>query len=261
MTDVYWLEQTEDNVPAENDWLGPSEVCRMNELRFAKRRADWRLGRWTAKRALAFCLGLPWDPRFLAKIEIRAASSGAPEVLVRDQQTVVSVSLSHRSRRAVCVVARSVVALGCDVEEVEPRSEAFVADYFAAEEQELIAQSREAERSLAVALLWSAKESALKALHEGLRLDTRSVVVKPGEMSSPLCGWHSLEVQHTDGQIFSGWWRRADQFLWTIVAAPPPKEPIPLQLPPLFNSVLAQLGYGDEQNSSEATQVRREIDT
>ncbi len=52
-------------------------------------------------------------------------------------------------------------------------SDAFVADYFAPEEQTLIAHSSPADRELMLALLWSAKESALKALREGLRLDTR----------------------------------------------------------------------------------------
>ena len=77
--DVCWLEQTEADVPAENDWLNASEAARLNAMRFAKRRADWRLGRWTAKRALAVCLNLPFDRRALAGIEIRSAPSGAPE--------------------------------------------------------------------------------------------------------------------------------------------------------------------------------------
>ena len=52
---VYWLEQTEANVPEDNTWLSPREVAFADRLRFAKRRADWRLGRWTAKRAGAAC--------------------------------------------------------------------------------------------------------------------------------------------------------------------------------------------------------------
>ena len=50
---VFWLEQTEADVPPSNDWLGPAELDRCNAFRFAKRRNDWRLGRWTAKCALA----------------------------------------------------------------------------------------------------------------------------------------------------------------------------------------------------------------
>lgn len=76
--DVYWLEQTEADVPAENDWLNASEAVRLSGMRFAKRRADWRLGRWTAKRAVAVSLALPLDRSALAGIEIRQAPDGAP---------------------------------------------------------------------------------------------------------------------------------------------------------------------------------------
>lgn len=225
MTDVYWLEQIEADVPVQNDWLCPAEIQRLTDLRFAKRRADWRLGRWTAKCAISECLGLPQTPQSLAEIEIRAGSGGAPEVLLRNEPANISVSLSHRSGRAVCAVARSIVALGCDVEEVEPRSEAFVADYFSAHEQALVAQSRAGDRARLVALLWSAKESALKALHAGLRLDTRSVVVNLEDASPAFARWRALEVRYIEGDVFYGWWQLVGNFLWTVVSAPPPRPP------------------------------------
>ena len=80
---VYWLEQTEADVPAENDWLSANEAVCLNGMRFAKRRADWRLGRWTAKRALSVYLDVPAHPQVFKKIEIRPAPSGAPEVFLR----------------------------------------------------------------------------------------------------------------------------------------------------------------------------------
>ncbi len=82
---VYWLEQTDADVPAENQWLSAGEILFLGRLRFARRRNDWRLGRWTAKRALAACLNLPGDPLALANIEIRAATSGAPEAFLFNQ--------------------------------------------------------------------------------------------------------------------------------------------------------------------------------
>jgi 4'-phosphopantetheinyl transferase len=69
---------------------------------------------------------------------------------------------------------------------VEARSPAFVEDYFSADEQALIADISLPERSLLLALLWSAKESALKALRVGLRLDTRCMSVKPRRVSHAL---------------------------------------------------------------------------
>ena len=184
--DVYWLEQTEADVPAENQWLSAREMCSLHCMRFAKRRNDWRLGRWTAKRALAACLNLPSDPSALANIEIRAAPSGAPEVYLLNQKSSVTISLSHRSGTALCAVALSGTSIGCDLEMIEARSKAFTADYFTVNEQSLVEQTPAEEQPLLVTLLWSAKESALKALHMGLRLDTTCLDVKfVDELLSP----------------------------------------------------------------------------
>ncbi len=229
MTDIYWLEQVEADVPEGNDWLGPMEVYRLSDMRFVKRRCDWRLGRWTAKQALAISLGSPLDHRSLSEVEIRAGRTGAPEVLVKNRPSDISISLSHRSGRAVCALARSLVALGCDVEEIEPHSDAFVTDYFAAPEQALVARARTADRDWLVALVWSAKESALKALHAGLRLDTRSVVVTPVDGSPARDGWNPLEVRHTEGAIFYGWWQLAGNFIWTMVCDSSSRPPARLQ--------------------------------
>src|SRR3974390_2654400 len=180
MTDVYWLEQTAADVPTGNDWLSAAERLRLQGMRFAKRRADWRLGRWTAKCALAIVLDLSQEPQSLATIEIRTLPSGAPEVFLDALSSRVSLSLSHCAGRAGCAVALNSVAVGCDLERIEPHSDAFAADYFSTGEQAMVAQSAAAERSRLLTLLWSAKESALKALQVGLRLDTRSVSVSPG---------------------------------------------------------------------------------
>ena len=135
---VCWLEQSESDVPAEEQWLCPRERLCLSGLRFAKRRTDWRLGRWTAKLAVAFCLDLPTDTSSLAKLQIRAAASGAPEAFLHNERAAVTISLSHRSGIAMCVVADAPAALGCDLELIEPRSASFVTDYFTLSEQELI---------------------------------------------------------------------------------------------------------------------------
>lgn len=228
--DVYWLEQTEAEMPPENDWLSTAEATRLKGMRFAKRRADWRLGRWTAKRALASFWNSPASPLALAEIEICAAPTGAPEVILSDSPAAVSISLSHRGGRAMCAVSLSGQALGCDLEIIEPRTEAFVADYFVSEERELVARAPEPERFQLVSLLWSGKESALKALRTGLRLDTRSVVVMPMEGSLNVNGWGPLQVRCSEGQVFQGWWQRTHDLMRTLVADPPPPPPILLEV-------------------------------
>jgi len=239
---VYWLEQTQADVPAENDWLSARESVCLSGLRFAKRRADWRLGRWTAKCAVASFLNLSMDAQDLAQIEIRPASSGAPEIFIANEPAAVAVSISHSSGAAVCAVAMPGVELGCDQEVIEARSDAFVADYFTESEQVLVARVCAAERSRLVTLLWSAKESALKALREGLRLDTRSVTVSPINGGFNLNGWSPLQVRYADGRSFYGWWQQGHGMVRTLVANPAPDSPILLPAPTRFSDCASPSG-------------------
>lgn len=233
MTEVYWLEQNKAELPENDDWLSEREKACLAGLRFAKRRADWKLGRWTAKLAVAAVLNLADHPASLQKIEIRPAASGAPEVFLGGGQASVSISLSHRSTCAVCAVASGVLALGCDVELLEPHSDAFLTDYFTGEEQEFVAHSPAANRTLSMALLWSAKESALKALRAGLRLDTRALMARVEEVPAAgqptkIAAWRPLRVRHGDFQVFQGWWRAANDLVYTMVAEPAPSAPVAL---------------------------------
>ena len=238
---IFWLEQTEPDVPADNQWLCANEIFRLAAMRIPKRRADWRLGRWTAKQAVAACLNLPTDLPALANIEIRAAISGAPEVFLHNRPADIAISLSHRAGTALCSVAPLGATFGCDLELIEPRSDAFVADYFTVDEKAIIHRTSVAERALVLALLWSGKESALKALRVGLRLDTTSMCVSPSddwpqtstewdpilpEATNP-DGWRPLQVRYSAGQVFGGWWRAQNGLVRTVVSNP--LLPIPLR--------------------------------
>ncbi len=221
---LHWLEQTEADLPplAQDAWLSASELTRWNALRVPKRRADWLLGRWTGKRALVRYLDLPADFSKLADLEIRAAADGAPEAFLTGARAPAAISLSHRDGHAVCAVAPAGTALGCDIELIEPRSDAFAADYFTTSEQALVAGAPQADRSFLLTLLWSAKESALKAMRAGLRLDTRSIIVIPGNEAG---FWHRLEVRHESDRVFCGWWQASDGMVRTLVADPPLRPP------------------------------------
>lgn len=244
----YWLEQTEADVPQGEDWLSPNEAANLHTMRFPKRRADWLLGRWTAKNAFAACFGHSMDLETLRHIEIRAAPPGAPEVFFRNDPSLATISLSHRCGTAACALAPSRVLLGCDLEVIEPHGDAFAADYFTLEEQAAFAKTEKADRLRIVALYWSGKESALKAVGEGLRLDTRSMIVSlpfKGENSreresAPLhftshsfessLGksnvWSPLEVRNINGRVLHGWWGQSGSLLRTVVGAPPLDAPI-----------------------------------
>jgi len=242
--EVYWLEQCEADVPVENHWLSAQERCKLDTLRFTKRRTDWRLGRWAAKLVAAARLNLPGDLASLANIEIRPASSGAPEVFVHNQPAAIGISLSHSAGTAMCATAPAEISLGCDLETIEPRSDAFLSDYFTAREQALVAHAPTADRPLLMTLLWSAKESALKALRVGLRVDTNYLEVKLSRADIPQPAgvsrssgsivlpsgpdlWHRLQIVSRDAQQFHGWWRYTDNLVRTV--ASPAAIPAPVR--------------------------------
>lgn len=224
--DVYWLEQTEAEVWSGNDWLSTAEAISLEMLRFPKRRLDWRLGRWTAKNAVAMCLGIFSEINALRRIEIRASSSGAPEAFLEGKPAPVVISITHRAGLGACLVGQTSTVVGCDLEFIESHGEAFAADYFSGDEQALLAVAPKETREALITLLWSAKESALKVLRQGLRLDTRSVIVTPG--IAPLSDapdWHPLQVRFVGGESFHGWWNQSGGFIRTILAAPSPNAP------------------------------------
>lgn len=242
---VYWLTQNLAEVPPDDDWLTLNERADLVKLRFPKRRAEWRLGRWTAKCVLAAYqraksglrtrgivnLDSPDAQAGLYRtIEIRATADGAPEAFLRDKPIPMTLSISHRSEIGFCVINPLGSAVGCDVEMIEPRSEHFVADYFTPEERKLVTQASAQARPWLSTLIWSAKESALKALRQGLRFDTRSVVAE-FENTGNAEDWNSLIVRQTEAsRTFYGWWRIAGKFVQTIVAEPFMEQPITLQI-------------------------------
>jgi 4'-phosphopantetheinyl transferase len=227
---MYWLEQALSDVPAEDEWLHPNEVVRLGGMRFARRREDWRLGRWTAKRAVTAYLDRPPAPEVLAEFEIRAGTSGAPQVFVANQAAPLTISISHRSGIGLCAISGAGGESGCDLETVEDRGSSFLGDYFTLQEQNLVAIAPASEHARIVTVLWSAKESVLKALRLGLTIDTRSAVVTLESAFTGDCrSWRRLRAC-CSGRQFRGWWRESDGFVRTIVAAREPGPPRELAL-------------------------------
>jgi 4'-phosphopantetheinyl transferase len=221
---TWWLAGSEERLPAGRGWLAAAERDRADRLCYTKRRNDFLLSRWTMKAAVARLLGWPPTSAELARIESRPAPGGAPRLFVDGEPTSWGISLSDRAGCAVCLVAAQAVAIGCDIELIEPRSDAFVRDYLTHAERRLVrAAGKDAD--MAANLVWSAKESALKVLGTGLRRDTRSVEVTVGELGAPERTWSVLRVRTEEGAIFPGWWRRSGAFLLTACwpgGGPPP---------------------------------------
>ncbi len=231
---VSWYEQSQAEVPEDQRWLSTWERMHVERLRIPKRRSDWLLGRWTAKRALAETLGWISVPERLVRIEVWPAVSGAPQPFVDGSPAAFAISLSHAGAHAACAVGPADAALGCDLEVVEPRSNAFIADYFTAEEQTSLQQVPEDGRAELIAAIWSAKESALKAMHVGLRVDTRSVAVAFDDqlqfakniiqVTAPYSRediqWHIFSVHYEGSLLRFGYWFSQGALVRTLVCLP-----------------------------------------
>jgi 4'-phosphopantetheinyl transferase len=240
---VVWHSQGITDVPSDDGWLSPREARWVDRMRFEKRRSEFRMGRWTAKNAIALFLKRPCSPESLLEVEIDRAPDGAPAPLVDGRPAPASMSMTDRADQAVCVVGHPGVGLGCDLELVEPRSEGFVADYLTASEQAIVARAPTSEeRDLLANLMWCGKESALKVLRTGLRRDTRSVEVS--FLDTPdVEGWSPMTVRAVEGANYPGWWRRYGDFLLTVAATQPIAPPGSLVDPPALATAVPAHGW------------------
>lgn len=210
---VHWSEAKATEVPAGDDWLSSAEREIAKGLRFVARRNDWRLGRFTAKRAL-IKLGAVTHPDGAT---IKPAEDGAPEVWLGGTRLERTVSISHRAGLSAVTICKCPV--GCDLEVVEPRPALFTEDFFTDTEREALVDD------LTIALYWSAKESVLKVLRTGLRRDTRSVEIV--KVARGCEGWCRLEAVDRETKMqYTGWWcmRRPDVVL-TVMTAEPTEPP------------------------------------
>lgn len=234
---IWWHSAGMAEIDPSDAWSDEALRTRLSLMPYPKRRLEARLGRWTAKGAVARMVGLDAsDPAALASVLIRNALDGAPEVRVAATTKPLTIAMTDRADWAACAVVEGRTRIGCDLELVEPRSASFVRDYFTPAEQALVVGS--GEHDLMANLIWSAKESALKVLRTGLRRDTRTVEVALNDGN--VDGWSPFVVNDIEGGVFPGWWIRYGEFVLTIAAAAPSAPPVSfLDPPPLASAVPA----------------------
>lgn len=224
--------------------LGPAEQARMASFKIEKRRRDWLLGRWTAKRLVQAAVECRTGQRLpLDKITIVREPDGSPRIIVdcklpiadygqarsnHNLQSAIGnlqLSISHSRNRAFCALNSAAgVGIGADIEHIEPRSPAFVADYFTPDERALVEHAPADARPTLVTAIWSAKEAALKVLRTGLAVDTRSVECAL-RWPPPTKGWGAFAIRcdqrllgDTAAPALTGWWRVTGQYVLTIAA-------------------------------------------
>jgi phosphopantetheinyl transferase len=233
--------------------LTRAERARLAGLAAPKRRADFLLGRCTAKAAVAAALreACPgdWAP---AAIELPARPSGAPYARLAPEAAPVpgfapgeplpvSVTISHAEGHALCAATFTGAgapggAIGIDLGRIEPRSPGLQATFFTPAERRWVAAAPAGEADLRANLVWCAKEAALKALGLGLTVDTLALTCLPEEALAdpagwPLVpeepGWRRLEIAcapalRPGGAPLRGIWCTFGGFVGALAAADPP---------------------------------------
>ena len=237
--DPAWMTGHLTDVPDGDSWLTPSEREAQRRFVLPHRRAEWRLGRWTAKAAVSRWLppgagpeggGQGPDPSRVG-IVARGPDDGYPLVEGLGERAP-RVSLSHRDGLAVACVAPASVPLGCDLERIEARPRRFASDWFGPAECEAVRRAPSGRRDELVTLIWSAKESALKATGDGLRIDTRSVLTEVADLRGPGHSWGRVRAEVPGHAGLHGWWRRLLGLVVVVLADGPPQWGPPRRLWP-----------------------------
>ena len=159
-------------------FLNPIEAAELAGMRFPKRRAEWLHGRWAAKSLLQ--KGHPACAQVsLAEIVIGHEPNRAPYAAWANGMRLPGcLSISHSGPLAASALALAPhLRVGIDLEKIEARPAGFFEAYFTPRENAYLrSRPPEAEAEM-LTLLWSAKESVLKALRTGLAQDTLRVEI------------------------------------------------------------------------------------
>ena len=227
MAVISWLHRSLADVPADDGWLTPAErevLAGLRNRQAAAGLAARALHRQGSRRSVAQRRPRPGGGARRTERRTRCVLDGAP--------AAVSLSLSHRAGRALAMIGPAGAPIGCDLEVVEPRSDAFVSEWLALSEQALVRGAVAERRALLANLIWTAKEASAKARAEGLRLNVRRAVVQAALETRPAeGGWRPLRVSWPAGQGADfGFWRAEPGWVMAVVGLTrPPRliSPVP----------------------------------
>jgi 4'-phosphopantetheinyl transferase len=234
---IHWSVQTLDAHPdLARGCPPPRLLCDAEYRRFAglkseKRRREWLMGRWTAKRLLAAILGRSTGRQpACAEVVIENDPDHAPYAMWLSphgrRSLDYSLSISHSADRAFCAaLPAGWGTVGADIERIEPRSLAFSRQYFTPDELAQIHRAEENRRPLLATATWSAKEAALKALRLGLTIDTRRVACRLDPPADPSSPWAPCAIEvdlhaRAPRRSLAGWWTAVDDFVLTLAYSP-----------------------------------------
>ena len=213
---VYWHLTPIPALESAVSGLTLNELSIYQAFRFEQRKKAWLIGRYAAKTLLSRVL--PDSPE-IAAIEIENDELGAPLGILKGKPVAGCLSISHSDDFGAAAYAPLGMRIGIDIERVAVRSSAFIQDYFTEHEVRLV-DADERDAAHRATLIWSAKESALKALGVGLRLDTRSVAVRAVDDSDGLLNptWNRMTMGSNQFNAYPcAYWRDLGEHVVTMV--------------------------------------------
>lgn len=233
---LYWLLQSQSAHPdlplgqAPAGLLTPQELRQLDRFKSHPRRRDWLLGRWTAKRLLQQVIEHRFNvqaPPYAITIHTRPGGAPLPEIHLPLEGPGFNLSLSHKEGYALCAVVEGRhTAVGADLESIEPRGETFISDFFASAEKALLTPRAPRLRDMQITALWSAKEAALKATGQALRIEPRDVSCLLEPVAAEPQNWIPFEIEWNPELSaeeslpqLTGWWQVLGRFVLTVVTA------------------------------------------
>lgn len=221
----HWLLRSFSHYDASDfhsrQWGTAREQTTYQKFSCEKRKKDWLLGRLTAKELIQkYYLSLCGTRLSFPEIEILNAPSGKPYFQpLASMPDCPALSISHSQGLAFCSLQELTPreGFGIDIEYASPRPSLFVDTFYNAQEQKHLAAYQGKEHTQAVTAIWSLKESVLKALGHGLRMDTNKITV---QLSPP--PWNQWNHQHIQipsmpGIQVQSWMRYIGYFVLSMV--------------------------------------------
>jgi len=173
-TETYADEQ----VGTWRTWLSTEEHRCLQSFGSEKRRREFMVGRAAARQLIGHCLDLA-----PSEVSLAVADDGAVDVRGGD----LHLSIAHSGPHAVAVAAPHPV--GVDLEAVVERDRSLIRFLLHPDERERVMQLFPYDTVPTIVLLWTLKESVLKARRSGFRLSPKKLRLDlddvDGSLSSP----------------------------------------------------------------------------
>jgi 4'-phosphopantetheinyl transferase len=210
------------------DHFSSEELIEYKQFRIPKRQEEWIASRIAGKRLINKVLKT--EGLRHSDIMIKKERSGQPYVWIQGIGRIPGgFSLSHSNGYVLCGHTSSVESgFGLDLEMIESRSLEFVQDFFSNQEIKKYHGLSDQERNEYATLVWSAKESFLKAVGVGLSIDTKKIEIVDASRKSNNSVWSECLVVFNaqKGLFYRILWQRVGNFIWTVCV--PASQPFQL---------------------------------